>query len=80
MPEILFYATPAHEGQSLEIYVMYDPEKKEVTHYSGVYIKTKHAVMNISDLIFICLPELSQGISKIVDRVNWQSIYENSKK
>ena len=78
MDKKLHFSTPEHNGQSLEIHVIYNTEKKEVTGITGVYVRTPHMVMNISELSINIVTEIGEAISKIIARVGWQDIYEHS--
>lgn len=72
----LFYSTPDHNGQTLEIHIEFNPESGQVEAITGVYIRTPHMVMSVSELLINNVNEMCEAINNIINRVNWQSVYE----
>lgn len=73
MPVILTH-TEQHNGQKMEITVIYTPKDNTVEKVFDVQIDTPVGPISVSDL-FIEVAELDVAINKIVDRVDWREIY-----
>lgn len=72
MPVILTH-TEQHNGQKMEITVIYTPDDNTVEEVLTVTIDTPVGMISVSDL-FVNVAELEVAVNKIVDRVDWREI------
>lgn len=72
--QVLLTITEQHEGQKIEIDVIYNPNDNTVEEILSVQIDTPVGMVSVSDL-FMNIPEMDVAINKIVDRTDLREIY-----
>jgi hypothetical protein len=62
-----------NEGQSLEIFVTYDPETNTVTDIQSVWLENaKGLIFEAGDILIHLFDE---AINKIIDKTDWRGMY-----
>jgi hypothetical protein len=74
MSTVILTTTEKHEGQKLEIWVLYTSDDNTVESIYAVFIDSPVGMIPVGDL-FISIPEMEVALNKIVDRTDWREVY-----